>query len=255
MDAALDLLLGGCCAGCGRAGRALCDGCDAALPTRARPAWPTPVPSGLAPPWAADEYAGTVRALVLAHKEQRVLSLRRPLARLLVLAVAAAVPVDETVVLVPVPSRPSTVRARGHDPTAAVTRSADGMLRAAGLDALAVPLLRTRPGLQDQSGLGAEARARNLDGSLRCPAPALRRLARLRPAARLVVCDDVITTGATAREAQRALEAVGLPVAAVAAVAATRRTRAPRDGGNRADDAGAEAGAGPLPLSSSGPTD
>ena len=41
--------------------------------------------------------------------------------------------------------------------------------------------------------------------------------------ARIVVCDDVITTGVTLRESQRALEAVGLEVAAVAAVAATRR--------------------------------
>jgi orotate phosphoribosyltransferase len=56
-----------------------------------------------------------------------------------------------------------------------------------------------------------------------CPSRSLRRLAAVAPRARIVVCDDVLTTGVTAREAQRALEAVGLEVAAVAAVAATQR--------------------------------
>ena len=223
LDAALDLLLGGSCAGCGRAGRALCGPCAEGLAQAARPAWPTPVPPGLAPPWAADEYAGTVRALVLAHKEHGVLALRRPLASLLALAGAAAAAPGEPIVLVPVPSRPSTVRSRGHDATAAVTARTARLLRTQGYDALAVPLLRTRPGLVDQAGLDAAARARNLDHSLHCPAAGVRRLSRRRPRARFVVCDDVLTTGSTAREAQRALESVGLVVAAVAAIAGTRR--------------------------------
>jgi predicted amidophosphoribosyltransferase len=216
-DGALDLLLGSRCVGCERPGRALCAACAAGLSTTGRPAWPTPVPPGLAPPWAADEYDGTVRAMVLAHKEHQVLSLGRPLARLLAVAVAAA-EVDGPVVLVPVPSRPSTVRSRGHDPTGSVTARAARLVHAD-----AVPLLRTRVGLRDQAGLTAEQRAANLAGSLHCPSDGLRRLARRHPRARIVVCDDVITSGATAREAQRALESVGLPVAAIAAVAATRR--------------------------------
>jgi predicted amidophosphoribosyltransferase len=83
----------------------------------------------------------------------------------------------------------------------------------------------------DQSGLDARARAANLAGSIHCPSPALRRLARRHPAARVVVCDDVLTTGATAREAQRALEGVGLRVVAIATVAATTRRLAPTGGG------------------------
>jgi predicted amidophosphoribosyltransferase len=175
------------------------------------------VPPGLAAPWAADEYAGTVRAMVLAHKERGVYSVVRPLARLLAVAVAAA-GAPPPVVLVPVPSRPSTVRARGYDPTRAMTARAARLTGAS-----AVPLLRTRPGLADQSGLNAAQRADNLAGSLHCPSAGLRRLARRRQTASFVVCDDVVTTGATAREAQRALESVGLRVAGIAAVAVTRR--------------------------------
>src|SRR4051812_27601009 len=108
VDGAVDLLLGGACVGCAHPGRSLCGDCLARLPSRPRPAWPEPVPPGLAPPWTAGEYDGTVRAMILAHKEHRVLSLRGPLATLLAGAVAGLV--DDTppgpVVVVPVPSRP-----------------------------------------------------------------------------------------------------------------------------------------------------
>ncbi|GCD91638.1 ComF family protein [Nocardioides sp. LS1] len=225
LDAAADLLLGGSCVGCARPGRLLCTACAALLPEDAQLAWPTPTPAGLVTPWAAAPYAGTVRALVLGHKEHRMLGLRPALARLLAQSVVAATAdlVGRPLVLVPVPSRPATVRARGHDPMRAVTARAARLLRASGHAALARPLLRQRPGVLDQSGLDAGQRAANLAGSMHCPSPALGRLARRVPDARVVVCDDVLTTGATAREAQRALEAVGFPVVAVAAVAATRR--------------------------------
>lgn len=226
-DAWADLVLGATCVGCGRPGRLLCATCDAGLPGEARPAWPSPTPAGLVATYAAGPYEGTLQQLVLGLKERRLLALRLPLGRLLATAVAGALDgvrgVDRPVALVPVPSRPSSVRQRALDSTYDVTVAAARALGAAGLDVQVARLLRTRPGLRDQAGLTARDRAANLAGSMTCPAGGLVRLARRLPTARVVVCDDVVTTGATAREAQRALESVGLEVVAVAAVAATRR--------------------------------
>lgn len=220
-----DLVLGAACLGCGRPGRALCRGCRDALPRAAAPHWPTPVPAGLVPPYAVGAYEDPLRALVLAHKERRVLSLARPLGGLLAASVAQALAdagAAGGVVLVPVPSRPAAVRARGHDPTAAMVRAATAVLRAE-RDVVSARLLRVRPGVVDQAGLDAAARAANLAGSMAVCGDVVRRLGRRRARAHVVVCDDVLTTGATLREAQRALESVGLPVLAAATVAATRR--------------------------------
>lgn len=222
-DAALDLVLGGVCLGCGRPGRAVCPDCRGDLAGSAVPAWPSPVPDGLAAPWAAGEYAGLLRELVLGHKERRLLTLRPVLADLLAGAVVAGTTDDLPVALVPVPSRPAAVRARGHDPTLEITRAAADRLARRGRDTTVARLLVTRRGVLDQAGLTAQERADNLAGSLGRRPAAVRRLARWRPRVQVVVCDDVVTTGATAREAQRALEDVGLVVTAIAVVAATRR--------------------------------
>lgn len=226
LAAAADLLLGGRCVGCGTPGRVLCPPCREDLPSEPFPARPEPVPPGLAPGWACAEYDGVARAMVLGLKERRILGLARPLAAMLAAAAGEAAP-HGPVVLVPVPSRASTVRARGHEPTWSVTVRAARLLAVSGLDVSAARLLHLRPGVLDQSGLGAADRAANLAGAMTVPSPRLRRLAVHRGRVRVVVCDDVLTTGSTAREAQRALEAVGLEVAGVAVVAATRR-RTPR---------------------------
>jgi predicted amidophosphoribosyltransferase len=222
----VDLLTGAACSGCGRAGRLLCPPCRDGLRGCAQLAWPTPCPPGLVPPWAAGEYAGLLRELVLGHKEHGRLGLHRPLGLLLADAVEAAVGSPGCpVLLVPVPSRPGTVRRRGHDATYRMTRSAAAVLRARGHRADVSRLLVVGPVL-DQAGLDAGARAANLAGSMACPSARLRRLARRLGEAVVVVCDDVLTTGATAREAQRALASSGVRVAAVATVAATRRRSA-----------------------------
>lgn len=228
LDAAVDLFLGSRCAGCATPGRMLCPACRAALPAAAGPAWPTPVPDGLVQPWSAAPYAGAVRELVVGHKDRGQLGHRRVLGRLLAVAVEAAVadldPADP-VLLVPVPSRPGASRRRGYDPTAALTRTAAAVLE--GRDARAAGLLVSRGGVADQAGLGIAERATNMAGSMACPSHVVRRLRRRGPArAHVVLCDDVLTTGATAREAQRALEAAGVPPVAVATIAATVRRQA-----------------------------
>lgn len=226
LDSCSDLVAGGSCLGCSTPGRLLCPACRAALPDRAAETRPVPCPAGLVPTYATGAYDGLLKALVVGLKERRQIGLRAPLGGLLALSVLEAVAHTRAavpVVLVPVPSRRSSVRERGLDSTRAITSRAAAVLRRSRLDVRTAALLRTRPGVVDQAGLGAEQRAANLAGSITCPSPGVRRLAATHPTATVVICDDVVTTGSTAREAQRSLEAVGLRVAAVAAVAATVR--------------------------------
>ena len=249
-DAYLDLVLGGCCVGCALPGRALCVSCAADLPVTASPCTPRPCPPGLAPAYACGPYDGVLRALVVEHKERGLRAVRADLSLLLARAVVAAVAAagvedGDGLLLVPVPSRRSSVRARGDDPTYAMTRGAARLLHGAGRPARETGLLRLRPGVVDQAGLDREARRRNLDRSMAVRTSALRRLAASERRAHVVICDDVLTTASTVREAQRALEAVGVRVLAVACVAATpRRTGPGRLGSGRIHD---ETSGGSLP--------
>ena len=220
-DAGRDLLLGGACAGCGAPGRVLCPACRSALPRGGHVAWPTPTPPGLAPPFAAGAYDGLLKALVLAHKEHAAYPLAIPLGRVLgdvVTDLLRAHPGVGPVALVPVPSRRRVVRARGHDPLLRTARAAAVRLRGTGTDATVLRALLPAGRVRDQAGLGALARAANLAGSMTA-----RRAGALDGRGAVVVVDDVLTTGSTAREAQRALEEAGVAVLGIATVAATVR--------------------------------
>lgn len=231
VDAALDLLLGGRCAGCARPGRPWCEEC------RRRACGVPTVVGSLGGPLvgpragsgvvvAAGPYAPPLSAAIVHHKERGVQSLADPLGRRLadavreVLAVGPATPPGGVVVLVPVPSRASAVRERGHDPTARLVDHAARHLRGAGVPARTAALLRLRARVRDQADLDAAERAANLAGALAVDLRAHRALAQACPRACLVLCDDVVTTGATLREGSRALGGVGLPVAGAAVVAA-----------------------------------
>lgn len=202
----------------------LCPACRALLPVRARVSWPQPTPPGLVTPWAVADYDGAVREMVVGHKDRGQFAFRRILGDLLVESVLCAVPDHEQpLVLVPVPSRPGSGRRRGYDPLGAIVRVVVSRLRGRGLTASAAPLLVSSRSVVDQAGLSAGQRSTNLAGSMACPSPRLARLARRHTHGHVLICDDVLTTGATASEAQRALTAVGLAPVGIAVIAATRR--------------------------------
>ncbi|MGW1643057.1 ComF family protein [Streptomyces lavendulae] len=214
------LVLPGDCAGCGAARAVLCPRCGDALSGAGagpvRPAARRSGPVGLPGVHAGARYEGAVRAVVLAHKERGALPLAGPLGTALAAAVLGCCGGAGELVLVPVPSARRAVRARGHDPARRIALAAAGRLRRAGAPARVAPVLRPRRRVADQAGLGARERLENLAGALEV----CRGGARVTAGARIVLVDDVITTGATLAEAARALRAAGLGVAGAAVVAA-----------------------------------
>ncbi|MET9804052.1 ComF family protein [Streptomyces sp. NPDC006368] len=203
------LVLPVACGGCGRPRTPLCDACGRALygerPRRVRP---LPEPAGLPVVHAAAPYADAVRAVLLGHKERGVLGLAGPLGVALAGAVrAAAAPSAGTgagpLLLVPVPSSRRAVRARGHDATRRVAAAAAVELRRTGTAARALPVLRQRRPVSDQAGLDARQRLDNMTGALEVRTGADRAMA----GGRVVLVDDVMTTGASLVEAARAVPA------------------------------------------------
>ncbi len=186
-------------------------------------AQPPKVVAGLAglPVVAAGVYGDELRRLLLAAKERNALGLLPLLGgRLAAAVLLLAEGSDGKLVLLPVPSASSVVAARGVDFTAALARSAVRALGSSGVRARVarslVPVRRPR----DQAGLDRAARLANLAGAFRCRGPA--------PRGRVVVVDDIVTTGATLAEAVRACTAGGWEVAGAATVAATTRSRGAR---------------------------
>ncbi len=223
MTALADLLLDRGCAGCGHGDRLLCPTCAAALSGPAYCAMPAPAPPGLPVPVAVAAYSGVVREVVLAHKEHGRLALAGPLGDALAAAVSAAAPDHDEIVIVPVPSRPSAVRARGHDAVARMARAAARSLRRNGRSVQVLPVLRIGRRLADQAGLASAARRANLAGALVVPGG----LHPLLVGRRVVVVDDVVTTGSTLVEAVRAMLPASPASVAVAVVAATVRRSPP----------------------------
>ena len=159
-------------------------------------------------------YDGALRRALIVYKERGRRDLGRPLGDLLAFGVrravgSAGVP-PARVVLVPIPSARSATARRGGDHLLRLARRA-----AVGSGVrLARDVLQPTRAVLDSAGLGVAARAANRSGALRARAPA---------GHTALLVDDIVTSGATLREAVRALRAAGWPVCGAAVVAATPR--------------------------------
>lgn len=206
----LDLVLPLECGGCGARSVRWCAVCAAAL--RLGPDDPqvvTPRIDPGVPVFALGRYAGSRRQAIVALKEHGRRDLVAPLAVALGQGVERLVAwgvVGSPLTLVPAPTRRWAARRRGGDPVTRVARAA-----AAGSARIGVAaVLRTVGLARDSVGLSAVARERNIAGRVRVVAPP--------GTGELLLVDDVVTSGATAREAVRALGAAGATVAAVLAL-------------------------------------
>ena len=203
---ALALLLPVACAGCDEPDVALCERCVVALS-------PEPhrrlIGAGEVefPVWSGLRFEAVPARVIRALKEDGRTGLARALAPALRAALDASGGAGGATLVV-MPTSRASFRRRGY-------RVPDLIARRAGLRVH--PLLRQIRRVHDQRLLGRDGRRRNVEGSMRAIDAAGRRV---------IVVDDVVTTGASLAEAVRALRNGGAEVVAAVTVAATPRRAA-----------------------------
>ena len=157
---------------------------------------------GLHAPW---RYAEPVSRLI----QQLKFDARLPVGRLLGQLLAQDLPATDVELLLPVPQHPRSLRRRGFNHAAEITRSLAATLA---LPWSARRLLKVQA-TAAQHGLNRRARLKNLAGAFVWEGPP--------PPRTVAVIDDVVTTGATAEAVTRALHRAGAEKVWIWAVART----------------------------------
>jgi ComF family protein len=201
--------LGSVCSGCGlplpdtddgRRGNGRCHGCLA-----------KPLPFSRV--WTVLAYGGSTTQAILHLKHGRRRHLARPLGALLAPAVAAAL--DSGVdAICPVPLHPRRLRQRGFNQALELLRVAEKLARRPGLRPLLVPDGLRR--IRDTPALGWESpasRRRIVAGAFAVHRPGWAE------GRRVLLVDDVMTTGATLAECTRVLLDAGAADVQVTALA------------------------------------
>ena len=219
-----DLLLPRGCAGCDRPDYALCPHCASEFHQYAT--WRESA-SGLTC-HACASYRGFARHAVLSWKDHDDLELDAAFAQFMAELVPACgvvtrlrsggPPADSTgpVLVVPAPSSFTSMSRRGRNHTLPLARAVAEALSACGIEACAVEALRMR-GVRSkavQTSSGA-ARSSRLAGHISVVH------ARSLAGARVILVDDIITSGATIRQCAQAIEQASGTVVSACALAHT----------------------------------
>jgi ComF family protein len=196
-DSLLDLLMPCRCVVCLSTGAALCPNCASQLTPSVRAVTRLDLPG-----WAASDYGTSEKILIKAFKEDGTTALAPSLARLMKPAFQCLLDelprqIDD-VWLVPTPSSRANFRKRGYLPSLILARQLN---RVAGHPLRVKAALRFERAVADQSGLSVEQRSSNLVGSMAASAVVSDQ--------RVILIDDVVTTGATLIEAARAIAEAG----------------------------------------------